>query len=448
MLTTAKRIHPILNATMSIPTMAADSLFDITKRFFPSTPLQSSPSGTEPTQLSQGIFPHSSYTDNEKVEITQWIATSSRLAARDEDEAKHADRLSSLNTHLSTRTTRLAPTIAKWTSEERTGEHGYHHIVRHLDFVQHAPHFGLSLDEKDKVSIDTNDVRFVPRALDAKEEKERKKKEKAHGIAASNVNDQKRLVMLHTENDTVQEHAGSTGESTKAAEAGEPPAQPRKEKKEKAPKAAKQPPKESPISPNLIDLRVGHILKAINHPNAESLYVSTISCGDPPGTENTSEYEGIVVRTVCSGLKGLIPLTEMQDRKIVVVCNLKPVKMRGVLSSAMVLAASPRLADGEEDKHAGPVELVSPPANAKAGERIYFEGWEGEPEGVLNPKKKVWETLQPGFTTTEDLGVAFEMGRVEQLAGEAGQGKPAMGRLVAKSGGDCKVASLKGALVR
>ncbi|KAL2047965.1 hypothetical protein ABVK25_011136 [Lepraria finkii] len=90
----------------------------------------------------------------------------------------------------------------------------------------------------------------------------------------------------------------------------------------------------------------------------------------------------------------------MQGRKIIAVCNLKPVKMRGITSAAMVLAASPRLKEGEEDHHAGPVELVNPPEGAQAGERVCFQGWEGEPEGMLNPKKKVWEVLQPGFTTT------------------------------------------------
>ena len=76
---------------------------------------------------------------------------------------------------------------------------------------------------------------------------------------------------------------------------------------------------------------------------------------------------------MCSGLNGLIPLAEMQNRKIVAVCNLKPVTMRGVKSCAMVLAASPRVAEGE-DSHKGPVELVNPPEGAKAGDRIYFEG--------------------------------------------------------------------------
>ena len=34
-------------------------------------------------------------------------------------------------------------------------------------------------------------------------------------------------------------------------------------------------------------------------------------------------------RTVVSGLAGLVPLEELQNRKVVMVCNLKPVNMRG-----------------------------------------------------------------------------------------------------------------------
>ncbi|KAK8141492.1 G4 quadruplex nucleic acid binding protein [Beauveria asiatica] len=74
--------------------------------------------------------------------------------------------------------------------------------------------------------------------------------------------------------------------------------------------------------------------------------------GDKP-VDDMTEHEGLVCRTVCSGLNGLIPLTEIQGRKVVVMCNLKPVKMRGVKSCAM-----------------GPVELVAPPEGSKAGDRV------------------------------------------------------------------------------
>jgi aminoacyl tRNA synthase complex-interacting multifunctional protein 1 len=458
---------------------SSDPFISLLHRSFPAA-APSTPSDLDVNQLSHAIYPDTSYTDNEKIEITQWLTTASRLATPDEDEAKHAERLGSLNTHLSTRTTllgskpsvadvalyaRLAPTVAKWSPEERTGEHGYHHIVRHIGFVQNAPVFRLKVAEEARVKVDVDDVRFVHKPVDPKEEKERKKKEKAEAAAATSGNggggeNEKPL--------EVRQGKGQGGGRGKRDKAKDPPqeakdeakraataaaedgaVQPKKEKKEKQPKPPKFAAKETPLSPCLIDLRVGHILKAIHHPNADSLYVSTIACGDPAGTDHTSDYDGQVVRTVCSGLNGLVPLAEMQGRKIVAVCNLKPVTMRGVKSAAMVLAASPRVAEGADDSHAGPVDLVTPPEHAVAGERVFFEGWAGEPEGVLNPKKKIWETMQPGFTTTEALEVGFDVRSVPLLQAAAGEGrKEGVGKLVTAGGGVCTVKSLRGALVR
>ncbi|MCJ1305253.1 G4 quadruplex nucleic acid binding protein [Hypocenomyce scalaris] len=460
---------------MSTSASSPDSFLSLLQRSFPFV-VPTSAAENDISGLSQSIYPDTTYNDNEKIEISQWLTTSFRLATPDEDEAKHAERLGSLNTHLSSRTTllgskpsvadialfaRLGPAVQKWTGEERTGQHGYHHIVRYIDFVQNAPFFGLTLSEEDKVKIDVDDVRYVQKPIDPKEEKERKKKEKAAAAAAADGDaTQKPLVVgqgrgqgaSKSKKEKAQETVETSKENIKGAVVtGDSTPQPKTEKKkEKPPKAPKQPAAEPPLSPHLIDLRVGHILKAIAHPNADSLYVSTIACGDPPGTDNTSLHDGLPARTVCSGLNGLIPLPEMQNRKVVVVCNLKPVTMRGVKSAAMVLAASPRPTDDAAaaggDPHAGPVELVSPPAGARAGERVCFEGWRGEPEGVLNPKKKVWEACQVGFTTTGGREVAFDAGRVPQLRGEA-EGK-GVGRLVTESGGVCTVESLAGAVVR
>jgi len=152
------------------------------------------------------------------------------------------------------------------------------------------------------------------------------------------------------------------------------------------------------------------------------------------------------VRTVCSGLNGLVPLEEMQDRKVVVVANLKPVNMRSIKSAAMVLAASPVAEEGA-DPHAADrvVELVNPPEGAEAGELVFFEGWpygDGRgPEKQLNPKKKQWEAIQPGFFTSEDCGVAFDAAKTE-VGGEE------KGDLIVAGKGRCTVKSLKGAVVR
>jgi tRNA-binding EMAP/Myf-like protein len=45
-------------------------------------------------------------------------------------------------------------------------------------------------------------------------------------------------------------------------------------------------------------------------------------------------------RTVVSGLVKHIPEAEMQQRRVLVVANLKPAAMRGITSQAMVLAAT------------------------------------------------------------------------------------------------------------
>ncbi|XP_021995003.2 methionine--tRNA ligase, cytoplasmic-like [Helianthus annuus] len=71
----------------------------------------------------------------------------------------------------------------------------------------------------------------------------------------------------------------------------------------------------------------------------------------------------------------------MQNRKVCVLCNLKPATKRGIKSQAMVLCASTSYN----------VEFVEPPEGAAVGERVTFPGFDGEPDDVLNPKKK---TLQ------------------------------------------------------
>jgi aminoacyl tRNA synthase complex-interacting multifunctional protein 1 len=445
-------------ATAATP---VSSLLSLLYRSYPSV---ISPDATEPDYFlaSSKIFPLVTFNEGEEADIKQWLHTVDGLKTSLANAQKDVTEgiLGQLNIHLATRTTLLgtkpsvadiavyallAPVVEKWTPEERTGEKGYHHIVRHTDFVQNGRLFSLQIPEEEKIAIDLNDVKFVPKPIDPKEEKERKKREKASAQTPNATPDSKPLVVGQAKADKA-----AKGQAQAGAEAADaPPKTNKKEKKEKAPKAPKPAPAPAaPPSPSLIDLRVGHILRAINHPNADSLYVSTIDCGDLPGSDNTSldEETGKTVRTVCSGLNGLIPLEEMQGRKIVAVCNLKPVTMRGVKSCAMVLAASPRVAEGE-DSHAGPVELVNPPADAPAGERISFEGWsEGQPEKQLNPKKKVWETFQPGFTTTGDREVAFDSSAVPSVHGQ--EGKPALGKLVAASGGICTVKSLTNATVR
>ncbi|XP_009955265.1 PREDICTED: tyrosine--tRNA ligase, cytoplasmic, partial [Leptosomus discolor] len=125
---------------------------------------------------------------------------------------------------------------------------------------------------------------------------------------------------------------------------------------------------ENMVVPSQLNIRVGKVISVEQHPDADSLYVEKIDVGEPEP------------RTVVSGLVQFVPKEQMQDRLVVLLCNIKPKMMRGVESQGMVLCAS-----------------------RCAGERVYVEGYEdGNPEDELKPKKKVFEKLQVDFRVSED----------------------------------------------
>ncbi|KAG9480276.1 hypothetical protein GDO78_011994 [Eleutherodactylus coqui] len=162
------------------------------------------------------------------------------------------------------------------------------------------------------------------------------------------------------------------------------------EKKEK--KSAPADDEARPVDVSRLDLRVGCIVSAKKHPDADSLYVEEVDVGEASP------------RTVVSGLVKHIPIEQMQNRMAVLLCNLKPAKMRGILSQAMVMCAS------SPEK----VEILDPPSGAAPGDRITFQGFPGEPDKELNPKKKTWEQIQPDLLTNDDCvatykGVPFEV---------------------------------------
>ncbi|XP_010002398.1 PREDICTED: aminoacyl tRNA synthase complex-interacting multifunctional protein 1 [Chaetura pelagica] len=147
-----------------------------------------------------------------------------------------------------------------------------------------------------------------------------------------------------------------------------------------------------PVDVSCLDLRVGCIITAKKHPDADTLYVEEVDVGEASP------------RTVVSGLVKHVPLDQMQNRMVILLCNLKPAKMRGVLSQAMVMCAS------SLEK----VEILAPPPGAIPGDRITFEGFPGDPEKELNPKKKIWEQIQPDLHTNDQCvatykGVPFEV---------------------------------------
>jgi len=128
-----------------------------------------------------------------------------------------------------------------------------------------------------------------------------------------------------------------------------------------------------------LDVRVGTILAAVAHPSAQSLIVETIDLGE-------SEP-----RTIVSGLIGFYTPDELVGRKVLIVCNLKPKNLKGIVSNGMVMAASIEV-DGQKL-----LDLVTPQDDSNSGDRVFCEGIEGEIDEVLSPKR--WTRISGNLHT-------------------------------------------------
>uniref|UniRef100_A0A6G3MGY1 Aminoacyl tRNA synthase complex-interacting multifunctional protein 1 (Trinotate prediction) n=1 Tax=Henneguya salminicola TaxID=69463 RepID=A0A6G3MGY1_HENSL len=119
------------------------------------------------------------------------------------------------------------------------------------------------------------------------------------------------------------------------------------------------------------------------HPCADSLYVEKVDVG----------FEKYI--TVCSGLVNKISIEELDQKLAVFCCNLKPVKMRGIMSEGMIMCAS-------DDNR---VELLKPPPESNIGDRVTCPEFNCDPDLILNPKEKIWENVQPQLRVNEE-GIA------------------------------------------
>lgn len=164
-----------------------------------------------------------------------------------------------------------------------------------------------------------------------------------------------------------------------------------------------------------MDVRVGRVTKVWLHEEADKLFCEEIDVGDGE--------DGAGPRRIASGLRGHYDLADLENRSVLVVCNLKAAKIVGFVSSGMVLAA--KSSDGTK------VELIDPPPDAVVGERVFLEGGSpsaGAPLSAAQVKKrKVWETVAAKLLTAEG-GVA------------TWDGVP-----IVTSKGACRAASLVGA---
>merc|ERR1712232_457745 len=125
-----------------------------------------------------------------------------------------------------------------------------------------------------------------------------------------------------------------------------------------------------------LDIRVGKIVKAWNHPDADRLFCEEIDIGEE------------VPRQIVSGLREHYTLEKFQGMKVLVIANMQPSKLKGVTSSGMVLCA--------KSANKKVVELVTVPDSCNVGDRLLPTGvassWApSQPQGVK--EYKIWEAV-------------------------------------------------------
>lgn len=76
-----------------------------------------------------------------------------------------------------------------------------------------------------------------------------------------------------------------------------------------------------------LDVRIGRVIEAKDHPNAQRLLVLKVDIGGE-------------IRQLVAGIKSSYAPESLVGKSIVVLCNLQPANLRGVESNGMLLAAS------------------------------------------------------------------------------------------------------------
>jgi len=171
--------------------------------------------------------------------------------------------------------------------------------------------------------------------------------------------------------------------------------QPKQQKKTKEPKSkpkqeVKTTTDDKPVDISRLSMKVGKIIECVKHPDADALYLEKIECGEEKP------------RQVISGLVKHVPIDEMQNRMVVILCNLKPAKMRGIVSEAMVMCAS------TPEK----VEILTPPPSAVPGDLVTVPGFDGVPDELIKPTNKknvsIFEQVAPDLKTNAELNAVYK----------------------------------------
>jgi methionine--tRNA ligase beta chain len=130
-------------------------------------------------------------------------------------------------------------------------------------------------------------------------------------------------------------------------------------------------------------LAVARVIKVIEHPNSDKLYITTLDIGNDQ------------TRQIVAGLRHYVTLEEIQGSLVVVVLNLKTAKLGGELSEGMILASSEPEGVGE-----GRVKPLVPDAGSAPGDQLRLRGQDApDPAGYPKTLKgDHWRKIVPGLS--------------------------------------------------
>lgn len=135
--------------------------------------------------------------------------------------------------------------------------------------------------------------------------------------------------------------------------------------------------REQMLAFNELDLEVGEIISAEKHPDAEKLFIEKVRLSDGE-------------RQIVSGLAGHYFPEDLVGRKVVIVKNLAPAKLRGIESQGMLLAAEGRerepMHDGKSAMEQDVVEVIFPQSSG-VGEKVFLKGEKPKPKETLTFKE-------------------------------------------------------------
>lgn len=136
-----------------------------------------------------------------------------------------------------------------------------------------------------------------------------------------------------------------------------------------------------------LDMRIGRIIKIEKavEKDADALYLMKVNIGDE-------------IRPIVARLAKFIPADQLLNQNVVVLCNIKPIKLKGYLSNGMILRAN------SEDL----MEPLIPPPNAEPGDLVHCENYERAPVEKPRDKRRLYNPLFIDMATNNELVACYK----------------------------------------